>query len=94
MLLEGEALPVWLELINAQQEDYTEAKKAMEKAIMPMNFISLDDFHCRKLRPGEAILLYVHDLRKLLNHVVPDMEQVTKGPLLLQCSFQSRAMCK
>ena len=48
-LLEGEALAVWLELTNAQQEDYAEAKKAMEKAIMPMNFVSLDDFHRRKL---------------------------------------------
>ena len=53
MLLEGEALAVWLELTNAQQEDYAEAKKVMEKAIMPINFVSLDDFHCRKLRPGD-----------------------------------------
>ena len=48
-LLEGEALAVWLQLTNAQQEDYAEAKKAMEKATMPMNFVSLDDFYHRKL---------------------------------------------
>ena len=48
-LLEGEALAVWLELTNAQQEDYAESKRAMEKAIMPMNIVSLDDFHRRKL---------------------------------------------
>ena len=82
-ILEGEVLAVWLELTNAQQEDYAEAKKAMEKAIMPMNFVSLDNFHRRKLRPGEAISLYVHDLRKLLNHALPDLEQAAKEPLLL-----------
>ena len=50
---------------------------------MPMNFVSLDDFHCRKLRSGEAISLYVHNLRKLLNHMLPDLEQAAKEPLLL-----------
>jgi len=72
-----------LELTNEQQEDYKEAKKAMEKAMMPINFVSLDDFHHRKLQPGEAILLYVHDLRKLLTHTLPDMEQAAKEALLL-----------
>ena len=74
MLLEGEALAVWLKLTTGQQEDYAETKKAMEKAIMPMNFVSLDKFHRRKLRPGEAISLYVHELRKLLTHALPDLE--------------------
>jgi len=64
-LLEGEALAVWLELTDKQQNDYAEMKKEMLKTMLPLNFVSLDDFHCRKLRPGEAILLYVHDLRKL-----------------------------
>ena len=50
---------------------------------MPMNFVSLEDFHRRKLRPGEAISLYVHDLKKLLTHAIPDMEQAAKEPLLL-----------
>jgi len=39
---------VWLKLTNEQQEDYKEVKKAMEKAMMPMNFVSLNDFHHRK----------------------------------------------
>lgn len=82
-LLEGEALAVWLELTNEEQEDYAEAKKAMEKAMMPMTFVSLDDFHRRKLRPGEALSLYVHDLRKLLTHALPNMEQAAKEPLLV-----------
>ena len=73
-LLEGEALVVWLELTSEQQENYDEMKKLMEKAIMPMNFVSLDKFQCRRLRPGEAISLYVHKLRKLLTHALQDLE--------------------
>ena len=38
-LLEGEALAVWLELTDDQQKDYAAIKKAMEKAMMPMNFV-------------------------------------------------------
>ena len=50
---------------------------------MPMNFVSLDDFHRRKLRPGEAITLYALKLRKLLIHAIPDMAAASKEPLLL-----------
>lgn len=82
-LLEGEALAVWLELTSEQQEDYDETKKLMEKAIMPMNFVSLDEFHRRRLRPGEAISLYVHELRKLLTHALPDLGQAAREPFLL-----------
>ena len=43
ILLEGEALAVLLELTSEQQVNYDETRKLMEKAIMPMNFVSLDD---------------------------------------------------
>jgi len=79
MLLEGEAL---VELSTEQQDDYTTTKKAMEKVMLPMNFVSLDDFLRRKLHPGEAISLYVHDLRKLLSHALSDAVQATMEPLL------------
>ena len=54
-LLEGEALAIWLELSTEQQGDYGVAKEEIEKAMKPMGFVSLDDFHRRKLRPGEAL---------------------------------------
>ena len=50
---------------------------------MPMGFISLDEFHQRKLRPGEAISVFVHDLKKLLEMAVPSLNKEAKGPLLL-----------
>ena len=82
-LLEGEALAVWVELTAEEQDDIAQVRAALEKALMPMNFVSLDDFHRRKLRPGEAITLYAHELRKLLTHAIPDMAAASKEPLLL-----------
>ena len=43
-LLEGEALAVWLELMEEVQKDYVRTKKIID-ATKPMSFISLDDFH-------------------------------------------------
>ena len=47
-LLEGEALAIWLELTVEQQGNYAMAKTEIIKTIMPMGFISLDEFHQRK----------------------------------------------
>ena len=45
-----------------------------------MGFVSLYNFHRRKLRPGEALSVFVHDLRKLIDQAIPNM---AKEPLLL-----------
>ena len=82
-LLEGEALAIWLELSGEQQEDYGVAKGEIEKAMRPMGFIFLDDLHYRKLRPGEPISVFVHDLKKLIDHAIPNMEKEARDPLLL-----------
>ena len=54
-LLEGEALAVWLELME-EQKDYNGTKKKIIEAIMPMRFVSLQDFHQRALLPGNYSL--------------------------------------
>ena len=82
-LLEGKALAVWIESSAEQQDDIAQVKTALEKAMMPMNFVSLDDFHRRKLRLNEAITLYAHELRKLLTRAIPDMTTASREPLLL-----------
>ena len=74
-LLEGEALAVWLELSEEQQEDYAAARKEICTAMMPMEFVSLDEFHRRKLRPSEAISVFVHELKKLLEQAMPGLEK-------------------
>ena len=62
-LLEGEALTIWLEL-SEEQDNYASAKEALVKTMMPMEFVSLDDFYRRKLRPGEALSVFVHAMKR------------------------------
>ena len=81
-LLEGEALAIWLELTQDEQKSYETTKKKIIDAIMPMSFISLDDFHKRILRPGESLSLYVHELKQLLTQAMPDIAVAAKEQLL------------
>ena len=47
---------MWLDLSEEEQDDYASAKEAMMRTMMPMEFVSLDDFHQRKLQPGDPYL--------------------------------------
>ena len=82
-LLEGEALAVWLELEADDTATYAAAKKKMIANLAPMGFVSLDDFHKRKLRPGEALSMYVHDLKKLLSQAMPALAGEARDQLLI-----------
>ena len=50
---------------------------------MPMEFVSLDEFHRRKLRPGEAVSIFVHELKKLLEQSMPSLDKPAKEKLIL-----------
>ena len=65
-VLEGEGLAIWLELTEDEQKSYVATRKKIIDAVMPMTFISLDDFHKWLLWPGEPLSLYVHELKQLL----------------------------
>ena len=82
-LLEGEALAIWLELSEEQQGDYDSAKGAIVKKMAPMGFATLEQFHQRKLHPGEALPLFVHDLKRLLEQAMPDLDADAREQLLL-----------
>ena len=43
-LLEGEVLAVWLEVTAKQQINYKTTKKEIQNAIIPMGFVSLEEF--------------------------------------------------
>ena len=57
--------------------------EALVKAMMPMEFVSLDDFHRRKLRPGEALSVFVHAMKKLLEQAMPSLDKLARDQLLL-----------
>ena len=50
---------------------------------MLMEFVSLDEFHRRKLRPGEAVSIFVHNLKKLLEQSMPGLEEAVREKLVL-----------
>ena len=82
-LLEGEALAVWLELSEEQQQSYAIAKKELSIALMPMEFDSLDNLRRHTMRPGEALAVFVHDLKKLLKQAMPGLDVPAREQLLL-----------
>ena len=49
----------------------------------PQSFVSLDGFHKRRLHPGEPISVYVHELKKLLDHAMPTLDTEARDQLLL-----------
>ena len=82
-LLEGEALAIWLELSTEQKADYAVAKEHLITKMAPTEFVSLEEFHSRKMRPGEAIALYLYELKRLLQQAIPELEANTSKCLLL-----------
>ena len=82
-LLEGEALAVWLELSEEEQQDIARAKEKMIQKMAPTEFISLEKFRKRKILPGEAISLYLHELKTLLDQAMPGLAAEAKQQLLV-----------
>lgn len=82
-LLEGEALAVWLELSTEQRTDYAVAKEHLITKMAPTEFVSLEEFHSRKMQPGEAIVLYLYDLKRLLQQAMPELKANAHKSLLL-----------
>ena len=62
-LLEGEALAIWMELSEDEQKDFDDAKKKIAERIVPEVFVTLDEFHKRRLLPGESLSLFVYELK-------------------------------
>ena len=82
-LLEGETLAIWLEFSEVEQASYETAKKLLVSKLTPAEFVSLEEFHKRSLRPGETLTLFVHNLKTLLDRAMPGMDADARGQLLV-----------
>ena len=84
-LLEGEALVTWLELTPEQQSDYGVAKAKILERMGPVRFVSMDDFHHRRLLPGESLSVFSHELKRLIDQAMPtaDPDTLMLVPLVL-----------
>ena len=59
------------------------AKNKIVKRKAPPGFASLEDFHSRKLHPGEVLPVFLHELKSLLEQAMPDLGAETCKQLLL-----------
>ena len=82
-LLEGEALAVWLDFTKEEQGDYSVTVDKLKRKLAPTEFSSLEAFHTRKLQPGEALSLFLQDLKQKLQHAMPDVTGAAREQLLL-----------
>ena len=82
-LLEGEAIAVWLELTSEEQDTYGTAKEKIIERMAPARFMSLADFHKKTLLPGEPLSVFAHELKQLLEQVLPTADAGTSKLLLL-----------
>ena len=73
MLLEGEALAVWIELSEEHKEDYVKAKKAIKSKLQPTTFTVIEKRNGRLMLPSEALPLFLHDLKQLLDQAMPGL---------------------
>ena len=47
-----------------------------------MKFTSLDEFHARKLHPGESLSVFLHTLKWMLTQAMPESDAATRQQLL------------
>ena len=81
-LLEGEALALWLDMSETEQANYGTVKEKLLEKLKPAEFVSLDEFHRRKLRPDETPTLYLHELKKALQQAIPGIDDASRKKLL------------
>ena len=43
----------------------------------PVKFVSLEDFHARRLLPGESLSVFVHQLKQMLTQAMPTVNAET-----------------
>ena len=55
----------------------------MVKSLLPTEFLTLEQFHQQKLIPGESFSVFLYDLKKLLQHAMPDITADVRSQLLL-----------
>eukprot|EP00731_Ephydatia_muelleri_P032478 Em0024g22a len=82
-LLEGEALAMWLDLSDDKRKNYGIVKEKLTAAMVSTSFTTLEQFHQRKFVPGEALSLFLHKLKQLLDQAMPKLEARARKQILL-----------
>ena len=83
-LLEKEALVCWLDIPAETKKIFKDVKRLLIEKLRPSGFVAFAEFQARKLRPGETALLYVHDLKRLLEDAMPNLDADSQDRILFQ----------
>ena len=82
--LEKEALVCWLDISAETKTIFKDVKRLLIEKLRPSGFVAFAEFQARKLRPGESALLYVHELKRLLDDAMPNLDADSQDRILFQ----------
>ena len=83
-LLEKEVLVCWLDIPAETKKIFKDVKQLLVEKLRPSGFVAFAEFQARKLRPGETALLYVHELKRLLEDAMPNLDADSQDRILFQ----------
>ena len=66
-----------------EQASCSTVKEKIIEEMAPANFVSLVGFHKRTLQPGKSLSVFAHELKQLLEQVLPTAEASMNKQLLL-----------
>ena len=69
--------------VPGRTKRHSESKRENDPKMAPTEFVSLEKFQRQKMLPGEAISLYLHDLKMLLDQAMPVLAAKAKQQLLI-----------
>ena len=72
-----------MDLTEEQQSDYSVTVDKLKSKLAPIGFSSLEEFHTWKLQPGEALSLFLQDLKQKFQLAMPDVTGAAREQLLL-----------
>ena len=80
-LLEKEALVCWLDIPAETKKIFKDVKRLLVEKLRPSGFVAFAEFQAR---PGETALLYVHELKRLLEDAIPNLDADSQDRILFQ----------
>ena len=60
----------WLDIPAETKKIFKDVKRLLVEKLRPSGFLAFAEFQARKLRLGETALLYVHELKRLLEDAI------------------------
>ena len=82
-LLEGEAVAAWMELSDKEKSDYGVTKGKLIKKMVPLEFVSLEEFQKQSIFPGKSVGMYLYELKQLLQQAMPELTAEATKQLLI-----------